>query len=692
LAAGTQIRLVVITASQNDAERIESHLRNAGHVVHAEWISDIEQLDPLLVQTDLVLCASENLHKAKLKAVVEHCKLAAKRVLVVALNDSIDVGRTTQAMRAGARDLVSLQQMEHLQAVVLRELEHVTTARNLQEVNSRLQQAETRHDSLLQDSAEALAYIQEGIHIRVNPAYAKLFGYTDIKSVEGLPLMDLIAIDDRPQLKQHLRQVSRGQPDKAPLTFRGLNIDGSHFPVSIRFTPTQIDDEDCIEVMAVSEQVTAGIKPRMAVTTEAPAPAPTGFTGGTGRQSLYTALDETFKTADKQPGIPALLFVRVDNMERVEQRLGFDHADRVFNELAAFMLDSCDPGDHSFRFSSSEFVLLSNRPDNAQLEQSAKALQSTVGSQVFGGKEQPASLTVSVAVLPLAWHTDTQQILREARQQVINLQNRAGSGIYLETQRDQTGSPQQQEKVWLARIKTALEQNRFRLIYKSIVNLEGESSHYMDALVRMLGDKGEEIHALEFVSIAERHGMMLEIDQWVVQQALLNMGTQQKSDQEYGLFVRLSDNCIVSSDKFMPWMLKQMKGYPVRPDGLFLTFSETGLLDHLAQAKQVFQDLKKLKIRTAISHFGVSSQSLQLLEQLPVDFVRLDSAAIKALINPKAGERISETLKQARQKGVRIVAKQVTDAQTMAMLWTLGVHFIEGEYTTEPESAARQTA
>jgi multidomain signaling protein FimX len=686
LAASTQIRLVVITSSPNDAERIGSHLRNAGHAVHADWISDIDQLGALLPQADLVLCASENLPKARLKDVAERCRTQQRRVLVVAMNDAVDIGRTTQALRAGARDLVSLQQMEHLQAVVLRELEHAQLMRKLQEADSRLQQLETRHDSLLQDSPEALAYIQEGIHIRVNPAYAKLFGFSDLKSVEGLPLMDLIHLEDRPRLKQHLRQVARGQPDKAPQIFRGLNIDGSHFGLSLRFTPTQVDDEDCIEVLAFVEQPPA--KPQAAA--PAPGPAVGSFTGGTGRQALYNMLDEALKTASQQAGLPALLFVRVDNMERLEQRLGFDYADKVFNELAVFMLQSCGPGDQGFRFSASEFVVLSHgRKDLKDVEQAARTLQAAVGKQVFGDKAQPASLTVSVAALPLAWHSDTQQILREARQQIISLQSRQGSGVYVETEPMLAGT-QQQEKIWLARIKTALEQNRFRLIYKTIVNLEGESSHYFDALVRMLDEKGEEIHAAEFVPIAERHGLMLQIDQWVVTQALLALSTRQHSDQEYGLFVRLSDNSIVGTDKLLPWLLKQLKGYPVRPDGLFLTFSEVGLLDNLAQARQLFGDLKKLRIRTAISRFGVSPQAPQLLEQLAVDFVRLDAAAIKALVNPKAGERVSETLKQARQKGVRIVAKQVTDAQTMAMLWTLGVHFIEGEFTPEPNTQAQQ--
>ncbi len=683
MTSNPPIRLVVMTSSPNDAERIESHLRNAGHVVHAEWLSDIDDLDAHLPQADLVLCASEHLPKAKLKDVADRCAVQSRRVSVVGMNDAVDIGRTTQAMRAGARDLVSLQQMEHLQAVVMRELEYSRIANSLNEVNNRLQQAETRHDSLLQDSTEALAYIQEGIHIRVNPSYAKLFGFTDLKSVEGLPLMDLIVIEDRPKLKQHLRQVTRGHTEKLPQVFRGLNIDGSSFEMNVRFTPTQIDDEDCLEVMVVPEQpATPDVKPSEPA---ADGVVPTNFSGGTGRQSLYNALDEAFKTIEQQSGVPALLFLRVDNMERVEQRIGFEQADQVFNELASFMLKATGDSDHSFRFSSSEFVVLTNKPDHKQLMQAAKTLQSAIGSEVFGGKESHASLTVSIAVLPLAWHSDTQQILREARQQAINVQSRQGSGIYMEAEREQAGSTQQEEKIWLARIRSALDQNRFKLVFKNIVNLEGEDSNYLDALVRMLGDQGEEIQALEFVPIAEKHGLMQQIDQWVVLQSLLTMNARQSTDKEYGLFVRLSDNSIIGFDKFMPWLLKQIRGFPVRTDGLFLTFTESGLIEHMALAKQLFTDLKKLKIRTAISHFGVSPQSSQLLDQLPVDFVRLDAAVIKALVNPKAGEKVSETLRHARQKGVRIVAKQVTDAQTMAMLWTLGVHFIEGEYVPKPD-------
>lgn len=406
---------------------------------------------------------------------------------------------------------------------------------------------------------------------------------------------------------------------------------------------------------------------------------------------MYAALDEALKTADQQTGLPALLFIRVDNLDRLEQRLGFDETDQVFNELATFMLQAPGAGDHSFRFSSSEFAMLVNRADLQQLEKAARDLRTTVAGQIFGGK-QSTSLTISVAALPLAWHNETQQILRDARQQVTTVQTREGSGVYVESPRAQVGTPQQEEKQWIAKIKTALELNRFRLVYKSIVNLEGETSHFFDALVRMLDEKGDEVPALDFIPIAQRYDLMLAIDQWVVQHALLTMGAQQKNDSDYGLFVRVSENAITDADKFMPWLLKQIKGYTIKPEGLFLTYTETSLLDNLPKAKQLFTDLRKLKIRTAISHFGVSPQALTLLDELPVDFVRLDAAVIKALVNPKAGERVSETLKQARQKGVRIVAKQVTDAQTMAMLWTLGVHFIEGDYTQEPETFMKNTA
>jgi EAL domain-containing protein (putative c-di-GMP-specific phosphodiesterase class I) len=166
------------------------------------------------------------------------------------------------------------------------------------------------------------------------------------------------------------------------------------------------------------------------------------------------------------------------------------------------------------------------------------------------------------------------------------------------------------------------------------------------------------------------------------------MTSQQPGEQQdFGLFVRVADASIDAADKLLPWLLKQVKGYPVRPESLILTFKEEGLLDHMAKAKPMVAGLRKLRMRVAISHFGATQQSLQLLEQMPVDFLRLDEGIMKSLSNPKSSERTSSMLRQAREKGARIIAKQVTDAQMMAMLWTLGVHFVEGDYVQNPAAA-----
>jgi EAL domain-containing protein (putative c-di-GMP-specific phosphodiesterase class I) len=354
------------------------------------------------------------------------------------------------------------------------------------------------------------------------------------------------------------------------------------------------------------------------------------------------------------------------------------------------LLDWCGQGDRAYRFSVGEFVVLASRADLKQLEAAATDLRGLTAKQVFGGAKNATSVNISIAVLPLAWHTDAQQIMKDARQQLLELQQAKGGGIYVETphEKEKTGTPQQQDKLWLARIRTALEQNRFRLIYKSIVSLEGETSQFFDVLLRMLNEQGGEIPALEFIPVAERHGLMPTIDQWVIQQAIVSMTSQQPGEQQdFGLFVRVADASIDAADKLLPWLLKQVKGYPVRPESLILTFKEEGLLDHMAKAKPMVAGLRKLRMRVAISHFGATQQSLQLLEQMPVDFLRLDEGIMKSLSNPKSSERTSSMLRQAREKGARIIAKQVTDAQMMAMLWTLGVHFVEGDYVQNPAAA-----
>src|SRR5699024_2491411 len=184
---------------------------------------------------NLVLCGDElpdSEFTHCLQAIGSHCP----GVPLLALGDSSDLSATTNAMGSGACDRVVRDDPEHMKLALSREFRSFCRARDLDICQARMATVETRHDILLNESNEPIAYVQEGILTRGNPAYAQLMGLENAEDLEDLPIMDLTAEDDRGELKKLLKACASGKvPDKA-VTLTIQRLDGETASVDFYFS------------------------------------------------------------------------------------------------------------------------------------------------------------------------------------------------------------------------------------------------------------------------------------------------------------------------------------------------------------------------------------------------------------------------------------------------------------------------
>ena len=117
------ISIAVLTENQDDVERVNSTLRDAGHVAHCPWISSPGKFDEALCagRIDLIILNSERYPDA-IRQVIKHKDSYQPEVPVIAVRKTVDEAAIQEAMKAGACDLVSVERKGRLQAVVAREL------------------------------------------------------------------------------------------------------------------------------------------------------------------------------------------------------------------------------------------------------------------------------------------------------------------------------------------------------------------------------------------------------------------------------------------------------------------------------------------------------------------------------------------------------------------------------------------
>ncbi len=219
------IRLLILEDSQNEAERLVSLFRNAGHATRVHRLTSPEDLAETLQQSwDLLIAAptSECLEPGEALATLRRQSRDIPFIQLVADNSSDAI---TDALMLGAQDALPQGEDERLVLVANRELAGLAERRARRAAELALREAEKRCQLLLDSSVDAITYVHDGMHIYANRSYMALFGYEDAEELEGLPVIDLIASCDQGAFKDFLKGYQNDQR-QTELVCTGVKLDG----------------------------------------------------------------------------------------------------------------------------------------------------------------------------------------------------------------------------------------------------------------------------------------------------------------------------------------------------------------------------------------------------------------------------------------------------------------------------------
>jgi len=183
------------------------------------------------------------------------------------------------------------------------------------------------------------------------------------------------------------------------------------------------------------------------------------------------------------------------------------------------------------------------------------------------------------------------------------------------------------------------------------------------------------------MAAAERNDLLKNIDRWVVG-ASLSFAAKAKPGC---LFVRLSRDSVVDAG-FIDWLKTQLAAGKHEPQRLCFQVTESIAEQYMNAAVTQLGALKKLGFRIAIERFGSGRDPYKLLTAVPIDFIKIDGALVQDLAgNPETQIMVRKLVEAAVKAKIETIAERVEDANTMAVLWQLGVQFIQGYFVNAPE-------
>jgi len=670
--------MIALTRSQDNVEAINKALRNAGHPVHVTWLPDARDLGDALTQASaemLMLFADEDI--VDLASAMDFRARFAPDVPVLIVREKLDEESIAQALALGAQDAVTLANVSRLQLVVGRELRTYRIDRALSTTLASAREYKKQLEHVVQGSTDAIAQVQEGIIVDANPAWLALFGYSNAEEVVGTPLMDAFDPDDHAAIKGALVACMQGKWSGHTLHASALVVSGHTPSLEFQLIRAEFDGEPCVQVCVPAKIADAGEYERKLEDAMQSDPA-TGFMHRRYFiEKLRARLAEPVKA-----GVRCVAYVEPDKYDSLHAELGVLAGEDFLSDFARLLREQVQPGDLAGRFGGHGFMLLIERGTTQDVEAWSEHVVHKVATEVFqaGVKSLSTTCTIGLGPVPPDFRT-AEGPANDAYMAHGQGRDLGGNRVQL---LEHTGAMlrlQDQDRLWVKQIKAALMENRFRLVQQPIASLVGEDLGMFDVLVRMLDEQGQEVLPSVFMPAAERNDLMKNVDRWVIGAAMSFCAARKPG----ALFVRLSQDTL--SDTSLPgWLANQLKTSRIEPARIVFQVREEVAAQQIKEAVALHKALKDRGFRFAIEGFGMGRDTEQMLGHLKPDFVKIHGALMQGLSADQDKQaRVKAMVELARKCKAITIGERVQDANTMAVLWQLGVEFIQGYFVNAPE-------
>ncbi len=672
------VPMIVMTRSQEHVEAVNSTLRNAGHPAHCAWISDIRDLGDALTQINpemLLVFAEPGID---LGSVMKIRVQFGPEVPVLIARDGIDEAVIAEALRLGAQDVVSLSNRARMQAVVSRELRSFRLERALNSTLSSAREYKKQLQAFMAGSADAIAHVNDGIIVDANPAWLELFGYTEPDALRGQPLMDMFESETHAALKGALVACIQGRWSDHQLRANAQLADGSVLALELQIERSEFDGEPCVRVCVPSRRGGGGEEIEKQLRDALRRDPSTGFLH---RRYLIEELRARLGQPAKG-GVRQLAYVKPDKFGAIQADIGVLASEDFLVAFAELLRAQLAPHDLAGRFGGNSFVVLVERGTERDVEAWAEHFVKRIAGHVFqvAQKSFSATCTVGLGVIPAA-NPDVNSALADAAAANKRGRDAGGNRFYTVDKADTDTRVQAYDQIWVKHIKSALLENRFRLVQQPVASLQGEDKGMFDVLVRMLDETGKEVLPSEFMEAAERNDLMKNIDRWVIG-ASMSFCAARKPER---IFVRLSKDTVLDRS-LAPWLQTQLKAIRIEPRRICFQITEETATQYLTQTKELVLTLRKLGFTCALEHFGTGRDPLALLSAVPVQFIKIDGSLMQGLAtNNEMQQKVKSFVGSAKKAKIETIAERVEDANTMAVLWQLGIEFIQGYFVNAPE-------
>lgn len=679
------ISIAVLTENQDDVELINSSLRDAGHAAHCLWTNNPKHLSETLAAENVeLLILNCDHYPDTIRQVIKQKDRFNPEVPLIVIQEQADEFSMQKAMKNGACDLVSIGNRDRLQSVVSRELRALRVERALNSTIHSATEYKKQLKDYMQTSPDAIALVEEGIITDVNDSWLKLFRAASNDEVTGLPLMDNFEAESQAAIKGALIAAIAGKwasdqklIAKSPVTSDDVN------EVHLEFRKFAFDNGPCVQVKVSAPDKDSNEPTKLVHDALQRDPTTLFFH----RAQFIERIQKRLK---KKPssGTHVLAYVKVDNFSEVLGKVGILNSDEILAQFAEALRKRLHPRDVAGRFEGTSLMVLLERGNARDAEVWGNQLCEAIRKQTFEVADRSTQLTCTVGICVANEVYSNLEEFVAATVDAYDIGKEAGGNTaMLNESADEDSKQKEFDAIWIKHLKSALMDNRFQIAQLPIAGLRSDGIEMYDLLVRMLDEQGNSVLPSEFLPAAERNNMMKNIDRFMIKSAI-DFCKESEADR---VFVRLSKQSVLDATT-LPWMDQEFEKHEFDCTRLVMQIPERDAAKHIKQTRAIVKKLRKIGIGFALEHYGIDREKFQILDILKPDYIKVDGELMHSLVTDKETQQsVERIVRAAAERNIKSIAERVENANAMAVLFQLGLDYMQGHYVNEPEVVLQDT-
>lgn len=408
------------------------------------------------------------------------------------------------------------------------------------------------------------------------------------------------------------------------------------------------------------------------------------------RRRFETELESALDWSHEHAVLSALLFLDLDNFKDINDSCGHQQGDKILRKVASTLnnlVADIDASAHPIaaRLGGDEFAIILRDIDRESVgilsERILKALHLIHHDQ--DNIRFQLSCSIGIALFP-GDEANFNELLSNADFAMYQAKLFGRNQYYIFRSEDSGRQQSQQRILWRERIESAFKENRFVLYYQPILNIPTRTISHYETLVRLIDEHGEVISPEAFINMAEKLGMIQEIDQFILDSAIRRQGELLRQGHDITLAINLSGKAF-DDPLLYEKIVTAIKRHRARAENLIFEITETAAVSDIMAAEKVMSRIQTLGCQFALDDFGVGFSSFYYLRELPVEYVKIDGSFVKDLVNNTDNIVLVKALSEVAIGFNKLsVAEFVDSLQTLHILAEAKVNYAQGYFIGKP--------